>query len=76
MSSQNSLRGIPVTTVAAKQISPPNNALHWRRRAVQFGTLLIAVLIPLTGLLRIDVVAGAFLILDRQIWWSDDGFTR
>lgn len=47
------------------------NTLHWQRRGMQLGTLLIAVLIPLTGLLRIDPVAGAFLVLDRQIWWSD-----
>ena len=49
----------------------PASTFHWRRRTVQVSTLLIAVLIPLSGLLRIDPVAGAFVVLDRQIWWAD-----
>jgi len=36
--------------------------LHWPRRATQ---------IPVTGLFRIDLVAGTFVVLGRQIWWSD-----
>jgi polyferredoxin len=38
---------------------------------MQVSVLLIAVLIPLSGLLRIDPIAGAFVVLDRQIWWAD-----
>jgi len=45
--------------------------LHWQRRALQFLTIAIAIFIPVTGLFRIDPIAGAFVILDRQIWWSD-----
>ncbi len=41
------------------------------RRAVQSGTLLLAVLIPVTGLFRIDPAAATFVILGRQIWFSD-----
>ncbi len=67
MSGSSSLDKIPVTVVD----SGPARKFHWRRRAVQAGVLLIAMLIPLTGLLRIDPIAGAFVVLDRQIWWSD-----
>ncbi len=67
MSGSPSLDKIPVTIVAAG--APAR--LHWRRRAVQAAVLIIAMLIPLSGLLRIDPVAGAFVVLDRQIWWSD-----
>ena len=67
MNSINSVTKIPV------KIEQPrvSNKLHWQRRAVQIGTILLAILIPATGLFRIDPVAGAFVIIDRQIWWSD-----
>ncbi len=45
--------------------------LHRMRRATQLGTLLLLVLIPVSGLFRIDPVDGAFVVLDRQIWFSD-----
>jgi len=67
MSSQRNLSGIPIVIEAVTG----KNALHWRRRLFQVGTLFLAVFIPLSGLFRIDPVAGAFVILDRQIWWSD-----
>jgi len=38
---------------------------------VQVMTLFLAVLIPVSGLFRIDPIAGAFVILDHQVWWSD-----
>lgn len=67
MSSSPPLNQIPITVVGKATTS----RLHWRRRSVQAAVLIIAMLIPLTGLLRIDPVAGAFVVLDRQIWWSD-----
>lgn len=67
MSSQRHLSGIPIVV---ELVNGPN-ALHWQRRMLQVFTLVLAAAIPLTGLLRIDPVAGAFVILDRQIWWSD-----
>ena len=44
---------------------------HWPRRATQLATILMFVLIPALGLFRIDLVAGTFMVLGRQIWWSD-----
>jgi polyferredoxin len=67
MSSRHSLEQIPIVTTAPSRPA----RFHWRRRLVQVLTLLIAVLIPVSGLLRIDPVAGAFVVLDRQIWWAD-----
>lgn len=49
----------------------PSQKFHWPRRATQIATLLLFVLIPATGLFRIDLVAGTFVVLGRQIWWSD-----
>ena len=65
--SPNSLGSIPVT------IEPPKVSfkLHWQRRVFQALFIAVLILIPVSGLLRIDPVAGAFVVLDRQIWWSD-----
>jgi polyferredoxin len=67
MSSPDSIGSIPVT------VEPPkvSRKLHWQRRGLQIATILIAFLIPLSGLFRIDPIAGAFVILDRQVWWAD-----
>jgi polyferredoxin len=59
---------IPIKAVAAKASS---GQLHWKRRAVQALTILLAVMIPASGLLRIDPEAAAFVVVDRQIWFSD-----
>lgn len=45
--------------------------LHVTRRAVQWGALALAVLIPVTGLFRIDPAAATFVVLERQIWFAD-----
>ncbi len=44
---------------------------HWKRRAVQFATLLLIALVPAVGLFRIDLTTASFSILDRQLWWSN-----
>jgi polyferredoxin len=44
---------------------------HRRRRAVQAAVLLLIVLVPLSGLFRIDPIAGGLVILDRQVWFAD-----
>jgi len=67
MSSSNPLSDISIATVSAS----PGRKLHWQRRALQMSTLLLLYLIPISGLFRIDPIAGAFVIIDRQIWWSD-----
>jgi len=45
--------------------------IHPARRAMQIATLAILILIPLTGLFRIDTIDGAFVVLGREIWFSD-----
>lgn len=49
----------------------PSQRLHWQRRAFQMSVMALLVLIPLVGLFRIDPVQGAFMVLGRQIWFSD-----
>ena len=44
---------------------------HGRRRLVQAVSFALAILVPASGLFRIDPAAGAMVVLDRQIWWSD-----
>ncbi len=44
---------------------------HGRRRLVQAASFALAVLVPASGLFRIDPSAGALVVLDRQIWFSD-----
>lgn len=60
-----------ISKIPANSGSAPLPKYHWKRRATQIAALVIIVLIPLTGLLRIDLQAGNFVILGRQIWWSD-----
>lgn len=67
MSGSNSLGSIPVTVEHPKA----GQKLHWQRRAFQLLFIAVLIAIPLSGLLRIDPVAGAFVVLDHQIWWSD-----
>lgn len=44
---------------------------HWKRRAFQIATIVLIVLIPATGLLKIDLTTASFMILDRQMRWSN-----
>ena len=67
MSVNKTLGEIPVVVERRK----PNNKLHWQRRIFQLTVLTLLVVIPLSGLFRIDPIQGAFVILDRQIWFSD-----
>lgn len=67
MSRNDTLSKFPVTVKVANS----GMSFHMRRRLVQALFLFLLVIIPLSGLLRIDPVAGAFVVLDRQIWWAD-----
>ena len=44
---------------------------HGRRRLVQAMSFALAIVIPASGLFRIDPSAGAFVVIDRQIWFAD-----
>jgi len=67
MSPNEALRQIPVR----QEHVPGATILHPARRAVQYLTLLVLVVIPMSGLFRIDPQAGGFILLDRQVWFSD-----
>ncbi len=65
---QTALAGIPVKVVSA---NPGKSEFHWKRRLSQVLVVALAVIVPVSGLLRIDPEAGAFVVLDHQIWFSD-----
>lgn len=44
---------------------------HLQRRTVQVISLLLAVLVPATGLFRLDPRVGTMVILGRQVWFAD-----
>lgn len=44
---------------------------HWKRRAVQTGTLLLIALIPAIGLFRIDLTTASFSFFERPVYWSN-----
>ncbi|MDQ6964614.1 MAG: 4Fe-4S binding protein, partial [Mariprofundales bacterium] len=54
-----------------KNVDEYAGMIHPARRVVQLVTLAIIVLIPVTGLFRIDMMDGAFVVLGREIWFSD-----
>ena len=68
MSFDKTLGKIPIVVEGSLK---PGRRLHYQRRAFQIGFIAVALLIPVSGLFRIDPVAGAFIVLDRQIWFSD-----
>ncbi len=61
------LQDIPVVAVDADR----GRRIHVWRRALQVGSIVLAILVPVSGLFRIDPVEGAFVVLDRQVWFSD-----
>jgi polyferredoxin len=67
MSANNSLQDIPIHTESLR----PDRRLHWQRRSFQWLTILLLLVIPISGLFRIDPVDGAFVVLDRQVWFAD-----
>jgi len=67
MSANEALKNIPIQ----QEHVPGATTLHPARRTVQYLTLLILVLIPLSGLFRFDMQAGGVILLDRQVWFSD-----
>ena len=71
MSTNKTLGEIPV--VVESQARKPSNKLHWQRRGFQLTVLALLVIIPVSGLFRIDPIQGAFVVLGRQIWFSDFG---
>lgn len=78
MNSKKSLADIRVVVEMRKPSIPvavegrkSSQKLHWQRRAFQYGVLVLLAVIPLTGLFRIDPMQGAFVVLGRQIWFSD-----
>jgi polyferredoxin len=44
---------------------------HWKRRTFQFATIILIVLVPATGLLKIDLTTASFVVLDHQMRWSN-----
>jgi polyferredoxin len=64
-----------ISSIPVKVIGPGpgkvSSGFRWKRRTAQVLTLVLAALIPASGLFRIDPMAGAFVVLDRQIWFSD-----
>lgn len=68
--SKKTLSEIPVKVVG-QTAGKKRMSLHWTRRTVQVTILILLVLIPVTGLFRIDPVNGALVVLDHQIWFAD-----
>lgn len=65
---QKSIAGIPIKVIGGGGM---RQGFHWKRRSVQLLAVALAVLIPASGLFRIDPEVGAFVVIDRQIWFSD-----
>ena len=65
-----SLSSIPVKIVGTGT-RYSGSKFHWKRRSVQGMFLLLIVLIPVSGLFRIDPENGAMVVLGWQIWFSD-----
>jgi len=67
MDFDSALSKIPVVVEQGRE----GPSYHWRRRGLQGAVILLAILLPVTGVFRIDPTEGAFVVLGRQIWFSD-----
>jgi len=65
MRSESTFKEIPIVHQTAGAID-----LAWTRAAFRLGFITLLIVIPLSGLFRIDVSSG-FIILNHQIWFSD-----
>ena len=64
------LASIPIKVTSSGTKRRAGN-FQWKRRAIQVITLLLLVIIPLSGLFRIDPENGALVVLGWQIWFAD-----
>lgn len=64
------LLSIPIKIVDTRPKGSAGN-FKWKRRAVQAAIILLLVLIPVSGLFRIDPENGALVVLGWQIWFAD-----
>lgn len=64
-----------LSSIPIKIINAPTKGVaghfKWKRRTVQMTILLLLVLIPVSGLFRIDPENGALVVLGWQIWFAD-----
>ena len=69
-SMNKTLSSIPVKVIGTGLKKGTGN-YRWRRRAIQIIILALLVLIPVSGLFRIDPENGALVVLGWQIWFAD-----
>ncbi|MDQ6970115.1 MAG: 4Fe-4S binding protein [Mariprofundus sp.] len=67
MNARELLSQIPVR----QEHVPGAQRVHGLRRMSQYIVMGLLVVIPVSGLFRIDPMAGAFRLLDYQVWFSD-----
>ncbi len=75
MKGNTTLKGIPVVSAdgaGRRHVHGRQQKwdLDWMRRMTRMGMLLALILIPVSGLFRIDLSSG-FVILNHQIWFAD-----
>jgi polyferredoxin len=64
------LSSIPIKVIRSGANKGVSN-FRWKRRTVQIAILLLLVIIPVSGLFRIDPENGALVVLGWQIWFAD-----
>jgi polyferredoxin len=64
------LSSIPIK-IAGSGTNKKTGSYRWRRRTLQIVILILLVLIPVSGLFRIDPENGALVVLGWQIWFAD-----
>jgi polyferredoxin len=69
-SMNKTLSSIPVKVIGAGLKKGAGN-YRWKRRAIQMIILALLVIIPVSGLFRIDPENGALVVLGWQIWFAD-----
>jgi polyferredoxin len=65
-----SLADIPIKVIGSSA-NKGASKIRWKRRTVQIMFLALLVIIPVSGLFRVDPENGALVVLGWQIWLSD-----
>ena len=64
------LANIPIKVIGSGAKTGAGN-FRWKRRATQVAIILLLIIVPVSGLFRIDPENGALVVLGWQIWFAD-----
>jgi len=66
----NAQQQLSQISIEQEHVPGAQSVRQWRRFS-QYFIIVLLVVVPVSGLFRIDTMAGAFHMLDYQVWFAD-----